>query len=181
MPKIFMSYRRDDSIGIAGRIYDRLLADYGRDCVFIDVDTIPFGVDFRQHLIDAVAACDVLLAIIGEQWLAVSQNGQPRLQNPTDYVRIEIEAALQRGIPVIPVLLGKTAMPYENELPASLANLVFRNALQVDLGADFHHHVDKLIRGLDKLAAQPKVKPFETPPVGPIRRPGEIITNSRSA
>ena len=163
MPKIFISYRREDSLAGTGRIDDRLVAYFGRESVFRDVDTIDFGVDFRQRLTDAVSACDVLLVVIGERWLTVSQHGRPRLQDARDFVRIEIEAALQRGIPVIPVLLGKTVMPHENDLPASLANLAFRNALQVDLGADFHHHVDKLIRGLDKLAARPATHPVKSP------------------
>jgi hypothetical protein len=72
MGKLFISYRRDDSIGLAGRIYDRLAAHFGRDAVFMDVDAIPFGVDFCQHLSDAVSRCDVLLAIIGEDWLSTS-------------------------------------------------------------------------------------------------------------
>ncbi len=84
MPKIFISYRREDSIGITGRIYDRLGAHFGRDCVLMDVVAIPFGVDFRDHLSDAVRACDVLIAVIGEQWLTVNQNGQPRLQDARD-------------------------------------------------------------------------------------------------
>ncbi len=173
MPKIFVSYRREDSLAGTGRIDDRLVAHFGRDSVFRDVDTIDFGVDFRQRLSDAVGVCDVLLAVIGEHWLTVSQNGQPRLQDARDFVRIEIEAALQRGIPVIPVLLGKTAMPHENELPASLANLAFRHALQVDLGADFHHHMDKLIRGLEKLTPKPAAKPVEAPPAKPAKPKAE--------
>src|SRR5947209_6983867 len=107
MPKIFISYRREDSTLFTGRIHDRLAPHFGRDCVFMDMDAIPFGVDFRKHLTDAVAGCDVLLAIIGDKWLTVSQNGQRRLDDPRDFVRIEIETALMRGIPVIPVLLDR--------------------------------------------------------------------------
>jgi formylglycine-generating enzyme required for sulfatase activity len=178
VPKIFSSYRREDSVGVTGRVYDRLGAHFGRDCVFMDVDAIPFGVDFRQHLTNAVSECDVLLAVIGEQWLTVSHNGQPRLQDAKDFVRIEIEAALQRGIPVIPVLLGKTSMPREDELPAALAPLVFRNAAPVDPGRDFHSHIDRLIRGLDHLAGKAGTTTSETPPKKPTRKAGEILTNS---
>ena len=97
MPKIFISYRREDSIGIAGRIYDRLCLKFGRESVFMDVDAIPLGVDFRQHLTDAVGQCDILLAVIGERWLTIADHGHRRLDNPADFVRIEIETALQRA------------------------------------------------------------------------------------
>src|SRR5947209_12396451 len=122
MPKIFISYRREDSEHIAGRIYDRLEPCFGRDNVFLDIDTIPFGVDFREHLDQAVGRCDVLLAVIGERWLEVRfkdgpKEGQRRLDDPTDFVRIEIESALARGIPVIPVLVGTARMPDYLELP----------------------------------------------------------------
>lgn len=155
MPTIFISYRREDSVASAGRIHDKLVPRFGQKSVFMDVDAIPFGVDFRQHIADAVAKCDVLLALIGEQWLTVSQNGQRRLDDPRDFVRIEIEAALQRGIPVIPVLLGGTAMPTADKLPAALAELSYRNAARVDPGADFHMHMDRLIRGLERLLSKP--------------------------
>ena len=173
MPKIFISYRRDDSTAAAGRIYDRLGAHFGRDSVFMDVDAIPFGVDFRQHLTDAVGACDILLAVIGEQWLT------PRLQDAKDFVRIEIEAALKRGIPVIPVLLGKTFMPREEDLPTALAGLSYRNAAPVDPGRDFHGHLDRLIRGIEHLGGKTATsKTVEAPPANARRNAGDIITNS---
>ena len=173
MPKIFISYRRDDSIVFAGRICDRLAAHFGKDSVFMDVDSIPFGVDFRQHLTDAVSGCDVFLALIGEAWLTVNQNGQCRLDDPRDFVRIEIEAALARGISVIPVLLGKATMPREEELPSGMAALAYRNAANIDAGRDFHSHMDRLIRGLPQLAPMPKAKEIDvsastkTPVVAP--------------
>src|SRR5213595_1408766 len=125
MPKIFISYRREDSEHIAGRLHDRLNTYFGRDAVFMDIDTIPFGVDFRKHLDEAVGQCDILLAVIGEGWLEVRHKdgprlGQRRLDDATDFVRIEIGSALARGIPVIPVLVGKAVMPGEQELPEGL-------------------------------------------------------------
>jgi hypothetical protein len=122
MTKLFISYRREDSEGLTGRIYDRLVAHFGKEAVFIDVDTIPYGVDFVEDVSDAVSRCDILLAMIGEQWLDVRHKegphqGQCRLDDPTDFVRIEIHAALERKIPVIPVLIGKATMPAEEQLP----------------------------------------------------------------
>jgi hypothetical protein len=100
--KIFISYRRDDSAGHAGRVHDRLEREFGRDLLFMDVDAIPFGVNFVKVLEEEVAKCDELLAIIGPGWLdARDEDGNRRLENPHDYIRIEIAAALKRDIPVI--------------------------------------------------------------------------------
>jgi hypothetical protein len=164
MAKLFISYRRDDSIGVAGRVYDRLAAHFGRDAVFMDVDTIPFGVDFRQHLNDAVSRCDVLLVVIGEAWLGITRAGQRRLDDPKDFVRIEIEAGLRRGIPVIPVVIAPAKMPQETDLPETMRDLAYRNALEVDPGRDFHSHLDRLIRGIEALLpGSVPVRPAETP------------------
>jgi hypothetical protein len=149
--KLFISYRREDSADLTGRLFDRLQAHFGRDCVFMDVDSIPFGVDFRQHLTDAVGKCGALLVVIGDRWTTISRNEQARLNDPADFVRIEIEVALARSIPVIPVLAGRTAMPRDEELPPSLKPLVYRNACRLDSGPDFHVHVDRLIRSLEEL------------------------------
>src|SRR5262249_55425840 len=130
-------------------IYDRLQRHFGHGSVFMDVDTIPVGADFRQYLRDAVSQCEILLAIIGEQWLEASQGGARRLEDPKDFVRIELETALGRGIPVIPVLIGRTTMPLPEQLPPSLADLAYLNAVQVARGRDFHDHVDRLIQGLN--------------------------------
>jgi hypothetical protein len=156
MTKLFISYRREDTEGLTGRIYDRLAAHFGKEAVFMDIDTIPFGVDFVDHLSAAVSQCDILLAIIGEQWLDVCHKegphqGQRRLDDASDFVRIEIQAALERNIPVIPVLIGKTAMPGQEQLPTELKKLARRNAAEVRLGRDFHIHVDRLIQGIEYL------------------------------
>ena len=104
---IFISYRREDSAGFAGRIYDRLASRLNRERVFFDVDGIPLGADFVRVLSDQVAGCDALVAIIGKDWSSSKNDkNQRRLEDPDDYVRIEIETALQRDIPVIPVLVG---------------------------------------------------------------------------
>ena len=158
MPKIFISYRREDSEHVTGRIHDRLEPRFGRENVFLDVDTIPFGVDFREHLDRAVSKCDILLAVIGDRWLDIrfqggARQGQRRLDDPGDFVRIEIESALKRGIPVIPLLVDRATMPGQQELPEGLRQLVFRNAAEVRSGRDFHAHVERLIGGIEYLVS----------------------------
>jgi serine/threonine protein kinase len=149
MPKVFISYRRDDSAGMAGRLYDRLQTRFGAENVFMDIDTIPLGVDFREHLESGVRKCDVVVVILGRNWAARTPEGGRRLDDPKDFVRIEIEAALARGIPVIPVLVDQMRMPAESELPPGLAGLAYRNAIEVAHGRDFHVHVDRLIKGIE--------------------------------
>ncbi len=152
MTKIFISYRRDDSASAAGRIDDRLAQKYGRDSVFKDVDSIPLGVDFRTVIRGAVGRCQVLLAVIGRDWLRITDaSGGRRLDDPADFVRLEIEAALQRDIPVIPVLVGGAAMPLEDQLPPPLQALVFRNGIAVRRDPDFHTDLNRLMKSLDQL------------------------------
>jgi len=148
MPKISLSYRRDDSGGIAGWIYDRLRARFGSDAVFMDIDNVPFGVDFREHIDSAVSQCDVVLAVIGTKW-AGETDAHRRLDDPRDFVRIELESALHRNLPVIPILIGYARMPTGADLPPSLTRLAFRNAIDVDQGRDFDRHVDRLVRGIE--------------------------------
>jgi len=131
--RIFISYRRADSAGYAGRIYDRLTAHFGVDAIFMDVDTIEAGLDFVKVLQNAVQSCDVLVALIGRRWLDIKdETGKRRLDEPEDFVRIEIAAALERDIRVIPVLVDGVNMPYSTELPENLKPLARRNAFQVD-------------------------------------------------
>lgn len=148
MAHIFICYRRDDAGYVAGMLCERLKKEFGPASVFIDVDTIPLGVDFREHLNNAVSKCDVFLAIIGDSWLGSPNQASRRIDDPTDYIRIEIEAALQRDIPIIPVLVGKAHMPMKTDLPEPLRPIAFRNAAELRSGRDMNHHVDSLIRGL---------------------------------
>ena len=130
--KVFINYRRDDSIGMAGRLHDRLAQTFGRGNLFMDVDNIPAGRDFEDYLNSQVAACDAMLAVIGPNWLtAKDENGQRRLDNPEDFVVIEIAAALARNIPVVPVLVDGARMPKAGELPDSLRPLVRRQAVEM--------------------------------------------------
>ena len=130
--KIFINYRRDDSIGTAGRLNDRLAQTFGRNNLFMDVDNIPAGVDFVEYLQSQVAACDVFLAIIGPNWLdSKDDDGRRRFDNRDDYVAIEIAAALARKIRVIPVLVDGARTPKADKLPDSVKPLVRRNAVEI--------------------------------------------------
>jgi hypothetical protein len=129
---IFVSYRRQETSHLAGRLSDRLADRFGEGQVFIDVDTIGPGVDFAGEISRAVAACKVLLAVIGPDWLsATDRRGRRRLDDPDDIVRLEIEAALARGVLVIPILAEAAVMPDREDLPDSLASLARHNALRV--------------------------------------------------
>jgi WD40 repeat protein len=157
--KVFISYRRDDSAGQAGRIQDRLEREFGRDLLFMDVDAIPLGMNFVKVLHEEVAKCGVLLAVIGPNWLdARDEDGNRRLDNPTDFVRLEIAAALQRDIPVIPILLDGARVPKAAQLPKDLEELALRNGLDVR-HASFHYDMDKLVGGLKGQLGQTAAPP----------------------
>jgi TIR domain len=146
--KVFLCYRRDDSAGYTGRVQDRLVQEFRRDLLFMDVDAIPLGVNFATVLRNEVAKCEVLLAVMGPNWLnARNEDGTRRLDDPHDFVRIEIGAALQRNIPVIPILLDGAKVPKANQLPKDLEELSMRNGLDVR-HASFHNDIDRLVRGL---------------------------------
>ncbi|MEJ2116805.1 MAG: toll/interleukin-1 receptor domain-containing protein, partial [Alphaproteobacteria bacterium] len=150
MTKIFISYRRQDTLPIAGRIYDRLSGKFGAERVFMDIDSIPYGVDFQGWLDGEVSKASIVLALIGAGWIdARDEMGRRRLDNPDDFVRIEIESALRRDIPLIPVLIGGAPMPKAGELPETLRPLARRHAAFVDMARDFHMHMDRLINGLE--------------------------------
>jgi tetratricopeptide (TPR) repeat protein len=149
--QIFISYRRDDAAYVTGHINDMLRKAFGNDAVFTDVDNIALGVDFRAVLDKTVSQCQVLLAVIGSEWLTVRDlEGRPRLQDPADFVRIEIESALKRNIPVIPLLVSGAKMPAEEELPESLRALAFRNGIQIRPAPDFGVDMARLIKNLQQ-------------------------------
>jgi TIR domain len=151
MTKIILSYRRADSDAIAGRIRDKLASHYGDDSVFMDIDSIPFGLDFREHVKTALLENDILIAVIGPKWIGPDSGNRTRINEETDPVRIEVETALRRDIPVVPVLVGGANMPAPTELPEGLKDLAFRNAAQIDAGRDFHQHMERLIRSMDRI------------------------------
>jgi hypothetical protein len=153
--RIFISYRRRDSADVTGRIYDRLVNHFGEGTVFQDVEDNTLGMDFSEYIQGVVGKCDAFLAIIGSQWLdAADKGGGRRLDNRADNVRIEIESALLRKIPLIPVLVGGAEMPGEDALPESLRKLATRNAIHVRPNPDFRPDMTRLIEGLEELFAR---------------------------
>jgi pentatricopeptide repeat protein len=160
MANVILSYRRLDSGTFTGRIFDRLVASYGRDAVFRDIDSIPIGVDFRPRIADAIRECDVLLAIIGSKWLGRSgKSGAVKIKTKDDFVRIEIETALRLGKPIIPVLVGNTRMPKIAQVPKSLSAFVYLNGLKIDTDRDFDHHVEDLLREIEQISQSSPTKP----------------------
>ncbi|HEY6252061.1 MAG TPA: toll/interleukin-1 receptor domain-containing protein, partial [Candidatus Angelobacter sp.] len=156
MPKIFICYRREDTSGEAGRIYDRLAAHYGKEYLFIDVDTLEPGERFSEVVAKTVGSCEILLALIGTRWLNASDGeGRRRLDDPDDWVRLEIATALKRDIRVIPLLLNGASFPGRSDLPKELSDLAIRQAW--DIGrVHFHRDVDALIQSLDRFLQSPQ-------------------------
>ena len=146
---IFISYRREDAAYPAGWLYDHLAHHYGEDRIFKDVDSIRLGDDFVEHVNAAVGSCAVLLAVIGKQWLTLTdEEGQRRLDDPTDFVRLEIETALTRDVRVIPVLVNGARMPRAAELPTSMEKLARRQALELSPN-HFNSDSSHLLKALD--------------------------------
>jgi len=151
MTKIFISYRRADSAATTGRIYDRLVKRFGRSNVFIDVDTIPVGMDFKQSIDGMIDQCDAELVVIGKTWIDVTNDvGQRRLDNPDDVVRQEVEAGLKRGVPVIPILVDGAVLPQETQLPASLTEVARREAVEVQNTRDFEAHMQRVLGSIER-------------------------------
>lgn len=145
MANIFISYRREDSAGYAGRLCDRLNAALGSDRVFMDVEDIQPGQDFTAAIDEKIAGCDIVLAVIGPQWLPSLRK---RLGHGEDFVHEEISAALRRGITVVPVLVGGASMPAAHELPESLAPLHRRQAIEIR-DTDFDDGVKRMTKFLE--------------------------------
>jgi hypothetical protein len=154
MRPIFISYRRDDTEGQAGRLFQDLREVFGAENVFMDVATIEPGVDFRRVIEKNTESCGVLLALVGRQWLtATDAAGRRRLDEPNDFVRLETAAALKRDIPLVPVLLQGARMPRPEELPEELRDFAFRNSVELS-HARWESDVQILIAALRKVLAQ---------------------------
>jgi hypothetical protein len=165
---IFINYRREDSSGHAGRLYDALAERFGDDHVFMDVDAIDPGEDFTQVVQQSVGSCDVLLALIGRRWVATTDSeGRRRLDNPSDWVRVEIQTALDRpDTRVIPTLVQGAEMPRANDLPEPMRKLSHRNAVKLsDTG--WRYDVERLIKSLEEIAG-PSAEPRPAEPA--VRR-----------
>lgn len=159
MSGLFLSYRRDDSRDIAGRLSDRLRQDFGSEQLFLDIDAIPAGTDFEAVLTERLQRCDVLLAMIGPQWENIADSGgQRRLDDPQDFVRREIAAALRRNdVRVIPVLVSGARMPRAANLPDDLKALAARQSYELRYER-FNADANDLVAQLAKV-----VKPHRTP------------------
>jgi hypothetical protein len=167
MPGLFISYRRDDQAGFAGRLADALGAAFGADNVFRDIEDIRPGDDFVLALHKQLHGIGVMLVMIGPAWLTASRNGVRRLEDPGDFVRLEIQAGLESGKPVIPVLVGGALMPAEADLPPALAGLARRQAVVLS-DAGWRGDVERLVTTLRDLL----------PGIGnkkPEARPGGMI------
>jgi hypothetical protein len=176
MPRITISYRRDDSLDITGRIFDRLAEHFGREAVFRDIDNIPPGADFRRHIDRVLDESDIILAIVGPRWIG-PDNERRRLANPADPVRVEIEIALRKDKLLIPVLVSRAVMPQPEALPDSLRDFAYRNAIQVDSGQDFDVHVGRLIRAMERELQRPALEVSPRP--GPLPTPRPARTANR--
>src|SRR5262249_30656140 len=169
--RIFMSYRREDTSYSAAWLFDRLASHFGGSHVFKDIDSIELSDDFVEVITAGVESCEVLLALIGRQWLIASgRDGQRRLDDPSDFVRIEIEAALARNVRVIPVLVEGARMPRADELPASLAKLARRQALQLS-PSQFDFDAQRLLHVLDRAITRRKDDDAPRPDIPPAHRP----------
>jgi TIR domain len=164
--RIFINYRRSDDRATAGRLFDRLRKTFRRDQLFFDVDDIRPGLDFVKVLEEQISRCDIVLAVMGHNWINASDEaGVRRLENPEDFVRIEIESAFTQGKLVIPVLIDEARMPREKELPDSIKPLVRHQSARLR-HERFHADMRGLIKTLrqalssaDALPAQPEVIP----------------------
>jgi len=180
--RIFISYRREDTAYPAGWLYDRLADRYGAGQVFKDVDSIELGDNFVEVITSAVGSCDVLLALIGPQWLMIpDEHGRRRLDSPDDFVRLEIEAALTRKVLVIPILVDGAKMPRAEELPDSLAELVRRQALELS-PAHFAVDTGRLLRVLDKTLGEVQAagEPAEAAAIPPRPEPSAGRSGQRN-
>lgn len=138
---------------MAGRICEQLAQRYGEDSVFFDIDSVPAGCDYREHIRNAIRSSTVLVAIIGRAWVGDTRDASSRIRDAHDPVRLEIETALASAIPLIPVLIEHASIPTEAELPPSLAALPYLNAISIDSGRDFRIHVGRLIAALDRVVS----------------------------
>ena len=167
MATVFICYRREDAPATTGRIYDHLVQSFGEGSVFKDVDSIPLGADFPSHIQRILHQATAQVVIIGPRWLDIrNEAGQPRLSNPGDFVRQEIETGLSSGIPVIPVLVEGATMPPTQALPASVAPLTRLQAVNIRFDPDFSADVHRLIAAIDSVdttargtTARPGVSP----------------------
>jgi hypothetical protein len=177
MTMIMVSYRRADQ-DTAGRIADYLVAKYGEKSVFFDVNSIRTGANFHDRITKAIIACDVVIAIMGPNWLGKAKNAKSaRLGDPADSVRVEIETALKYNKPILPLLVNGATMPLESELPDALRVLHACNASKVDSGQDFRIHMSRLIDTIGEVVNESgqSLLTVPTPALVPVPVPRQPI------
>jgi hypothetical protein len=178
MNGIFISYRREDSAGWTGRLVERLRETFGGGSIFMDIDTIEPGADFTEALQKAVGACDVLVAVIGPEWATTTEiNGKRRLENPSDWIRIELATALKRNIRVIPVLMGGASLPAVDLLPDELASLAHRQAHELT-DKRWSYDVEQLLRTLPAARQKPPIRPEGSHPLPSLWRSEPVVIGS---
>ena len=166
MRAIFINYRRSDAEGESGRLFSDLANRFGESSIFMDVVALDIGRDFRKEIDKSVATCGVLLAIIGKGWVdARNESGDRRLDDPNDFVRLEIASALKRDIPVIPVLVQGAKMPFDEHLPDNLKELAYRNGVELT-HARWSYDLQVLIKGLEAALGTPE----PAADINPLRR-----------
>lgn len=171
--RVFISYRRDDSRAATVWIYRALANELGADQIFYDLDTIPIGVNFKTYIENAVSSCGIMLVIIGKTWTnATGEDGERRLDDPGDFVRIEVESGLEQELRMIPVLIDGAAMPKARDLPPKMQDLVYRNGLEIDFARDLDAHLDRLLRAVVSIRTNPpsaaplaRTLPTSAPPI----------------
>ncbi|HEX3661021.1 MAG TPA: toll/interleukin-1 receptor domain-containing protein [Acidobacteriaceae bacterium] len=172
---IFINYRRNDSEGEAGRLFDELTAQFSENSVFMDVAAIEPGKDFRKAIDESVASCTVLLAMIGQEWLATRDaTGNRRLEDTHDFVRLELASALRRDIPVVPVLVRGAKMPLAEHLPDDLKDLAYRNAVELT-HARWKSDVQVLVRALRPLLEGPSARADGAAQPEPVGEPPQRV------
>jgi TIR domain-containing protein len=147
---IFVAYRRGDTKWITGRIFDRLQDHFGKSSVFMDIETTPLGLDFREHIANVLGGCDVVVAVIGPNWNELNAQNQPRIFDPADWVRAEIETALKAKILIIPALIDRAHLPQPSDLPESVRDFTYRQAVDIDSGRNFNVDVKRLINAIEQ-------------------------------
>ena len=149
--RIFICYRREDTSDAADRLHDRLVQTYSAERVFMDVDSVPLGVNFVRYIAEQLRQCGAVLVMIGRNWSKVTDDsGNRRLDDPADHVRVEIATALKQGVPVIPLLVQDAVMPRANDLSEDIRDLAFHNGMALPR-AFWGQSVERLLKELDKV------------------------------
>ena len=153
---VFISYRRSETADVVGRLYERLEAHFGAGAVFKDIEAITPGLDFKEELTNALQQCRIVIAVIGRDWERLrNEENQRKLDDPHDFVVIEIASALTRRIPMIPVLVDRTSLPAANLLPDAIAVMRFRQTILLRPDPDFATDVERLIQAIETLLKRP--------------------------